>query len=154
MNHPLTTSVRQIVKETFEGPPSGGSMFTESRPNSGLFGTLDQLTANEASIAVNATTVAAHADHTRFYLWGTNAILKDGKQPKMDWGESWKINSVNEKQWNRIKEELRSEYVTLLEALDVTEWNKLLAIEISGSLAHSAYHLGAMRQMLKAIKDS
>ncbi|WP_404451906.1 hypothetical protein LG329_16385 [Virgibacillus necropolis] len=154
MNHSLSTSVRQMVKETFEGPPGEGSMFTESRPNSGLFGTLDQLTANEASIAVNGTTVAAHADHTRFYLWGTNAILKDGKQPKMDWGESWKINLVDEKQWNRIKEELRHEYLTLLEAIDVTEWNKLLANEIPGSLAHSAYHLGAIRQMLKVVKNS
>lgn len=153
MNHPLTTSVKRIVKETFEGPPTEGGMFTEARPNTGLFGTLDQLTANEASIAVNGVTIAAHADHTRFYLWGTNAILKDGKQPEMNWGESWKITSVDEEQWNQIKEGLRHEYLTLLEALDVAEWNELIANESLGSLAHSAYHLGAMRQMVKVIKD-
>lgn len=154
MNHYLLeTAVRERIKEAFEGPPSEGSMFTESRPNSGIFGTLDQLTANEASIAVNRTTVAAHADHTRFYLWGTNAILKDGKQPEMDWRESWKINLVDEKGWNRIRKELRHEYLTFLETLDVIEWNELLANEVLASLAHSAYHLGAIRQMLKVIKD-
>ncbi|TCP28747.1 hypothetical protein EV207_11659 [Scopulibacillus darangshiensis] len=152
MNETLRNSVKTMVKETFEGPPREGGMFTESRPNSGLFGTLDQLTANDASIAVNGTTVAAHADHTRFYLWGTNAILKVGKQPEMDWGGSWKINLVDEKGWNRIREELRHEYLTFLETLDVIEWNEPLTKEVLGSLAHSAYHLGAIRQMLKVIK--
>ncbi|MGP4082590.1 hypothetical protein ACTWQL_22165 [Pseudalkalibacillus sp. R45] len=152
MSETLRNSIKTMVKETFEGRLSEGSMFTESQPNSGLFGTLDQLTANEASIAVKGTTVAAHADHTRFYLWGTNAILKDGKQPKMDWGESWKINLVDEKGWSRIREELLHEYLTFLETLDVIEWNELLTKEVLGSLAHSAYHLGAIRQMLKVIK--
>ncbi|HEU5141001.1 MAG TPA: hypothetical protein VFT51_13580 [Bacillales bacterium] len=152
MNEALRHSVKTIVKETFEGPPSEGGMFTEPRQNSGLFGTLDQLTANEASIAFNGATVAAHADHTRFYLWGTNAILKDGKQPEMNWGESWKIQLVDEKEWNRIREELRHEYLTFLETLDVMEWNEPLTKETLGSLAHSAYHLGAIRQMLKGTK--
>ncbi|HET7578819.1 MAG TPA: hypothetical protein VFK33_06025 [Bacillales bacterium] len=152
MSETLRNSIKTMVKETFEGPPSKGGMFTEPRQNSGLFGTLDQLTANEASIAVNGMTVAAHADHIRFYLWGTNAILKTGKQPEMDWEESWKINLVDEKRWNRIREELRHEYLTLLETLNVIEWNEPLTKEALASLAHSAYHLGAIRQMVKAIK--
>ncbi|WP_188456250.1 hypothetical protein [Virgibacillus oceani] len=152
MNETWRNSVKTLVKETFGGPPSEGGMFTEARPNSGLFGTLDKLTANEASVSVNGATVAAHADHTRFYLWGTNAILKDGKQPDMNWEESWKISSVDDEGWHRIREELRHEYATLLESLDELEWNEPLTKEVLGSLAHSAYHLGAIRQMLKAIK--
>ncbi|MCT1902873.1 hypothetical protein [Oceanobacillus sojae] len=152
MSEVLRNAMETMIKETFEGPPGEGSMFTESRPNSGLFGSLNQLTANEASTPVNGTTIAAHADHTRFYLWGTNVILKDGKQPEMDWGESWKINLVDEKRWNQIQEELRHEYVTFLERLNTIEWNELPTKEVLGSLAHSAYHLGAIRQMLKVIK--
>ncbi|WP_077604370.1 hypothetical protein [Oceanobacillus sojae] len=152
MSDALRNAMETMIKETFEGPPGEGSMFTESRPNSGLFGSLNQLTANEASTAVNGTTIAAHADHTRFYLWGTNVILKDGKQPEMDWGESWKINLVDEKRWNQIQEELRHEYVTFLERLNTIEWSEPPTKEVLGSLAHSAYHLGAIRQMLKVIK--
>ncbi|GEN88192.1 hypothetical protein MKY30_11925 [Oceanobacillus sp. FSL W8-0428] len=149
----LKNAIKTMVKETFEGPSGEGSMFTESRPNSGFFGTLEQLSANEASIAVNGSTIAAHADHTRFYLWGTNIILKDGKQPEMNWGESWQINLVDEKRWNQIQEGLRHEYVTFLERVDAIEWNESLSKEALASLAHSAYHLGAVRQMLKVIKS-
>ncbi|MBB2482447.1 hypothetical protein H5P36_19945 [Bacillus sp. APMAM] len=97
-------------------------------------------------------TLAAHTDHVRYHMWGTNEILKNGKQPKMDWGKSWEIHSVDEQQWNRIQEGLRNEYLTLLESIDVIEWNEPLANELLSSLAHSAYHLGAIRQMLKVVK--
>ncbi|NEY99301.1 hypothetical protein G4D62_08320 [Bacillus shackletonii] len=70
----------------------------------------------------------------------------------MDWGKSWEIHSVDEQQWNRIQEGLRNEYLTLLESIDVIEWNEPLANELLSSLAHSAYHLGAIRQMLKVVK--
>ncbi|WP_055739898.1 hypothetical protein [Heyndrickxia shackletonii] len=96
--------------------------------------------------------MAAHTDHVRYHMWGTNEILKNGKQPKMDWGKSWEIHSVDEQQWNRIQEGLRNEYLTLLESIDVIEWNEPLANELLSSLAHSAYHLGAIRQMLKVVK--
>lgn len=152
MSEALRDAIKTMVKETFEGPSGEGSMFTESRPNSGLFGSLNQLSADEASVAVSGTTIAAHADHTRFYLWGTNIILKDGKQPEMDWEESWKIHFVDEERWKQIQEGLRHEYVTFWERIDTIEWNESLIKEALASLAHSAYHLGAIRQMLKAVK--
>jgi len=108
----------------------------------------------EASISVHGTTLAAHADHFRYHMWGTNQLLKTGNFPKMSWGESWEIDSVEEETWQSIQEELRKEYLTLVKALDDLEWNELLANEVSGSLAHSAYHLGAIQQMLKVIKDN
>lgn len=71
----------------------------------------------------------------------------------MDWGQSWEIQSVDEQQWQRIQQELRNEYNTLIQSIDAIEWNELLANEVLSSLAHSAYHLGALRQMVKALSE-
>lgn len=150
----LRNSVKTMVMETFEGPPVPvkGSWFTNSEPNSGIFGVLGGMSCDQASMSVHGTTLAAHTDHVRYHMWGTNEILKKGKQPEMDWGKSWDIHSVDEQQWKRIQEGLRNEYLTLLESIDAIEWNELLANEVLSSLAHSAYHLGAIRQMLKIVK--
>lgn len=151
MSETLRNSVKTMVKETFEGPPVPvkGSWFTSSEPNSGIFGVIEGMSCGQASLPVHGTTLAAHTDHIRYHMWGTNEILKNGKQPEMDWGKSWDIHSVDELQWNHIQEGLRNEYLTLLESIDTFEWNEPLANEVLSSLAHSAYHLGAIRQMLK-----
>lgn len=143
-----------MVKETFEGPPVPvkGSWFTSSSPNSGIFGAIEGMSCDQASMSIHGTTLAAHTDHVRYHMWGTNEILKKGKQPEMDWGKSWDIHSVDEQQWTQIQEELRNEYLTLLELIDAIKWNETLANEVLSSLAHSAYHLGAIRQMLKVVK--
>ncbi|GGH78646.1 hypothetical protein JOD43_001546 [Pullulanibacillus pueri] len=154
MSETLKNSVKTMIKETFEGPPVPlkGSWFVNSEPNSGIFGAIERMSCDEASTSIHGTTLAAHTDHVRYHLWGTNEILKEGKQPQMNWGMSWEIHSVDEKQWNTIQEGLRKEYLTLLEAIDAIKWNELLANEVLSSLAHSAYHLGAIRQMLKVVK--
>ncbi|MFC4617899.1 hypothetical protein ACFO4N_04045 [Camelliibacillus cellulosilyticus] len=154
MGETLRNSVKTMVKETFEGPPVPvkGSWFTTTEANSGIFGVLEGMSCDQASMSVHGTTLAAQTDHIRYHMWGTNEIIKKGKQPEMDWGKSWDIHSVDEQQWNRIQEGLRHEYLTLLESIDVIEWNELLTNEVLSSLAHSAYHLGAIRQMLKVVK--
>ncbi|MCR8645445.1 hypothetical protein NV379_22675 [Paenibacillus sp. N1-5-1-14] len=156
MSEILRNSVKTMVKETFEGPPVPvkGSWFTDSKPNSGIFGVLEGMSYDQASIAVHGTTLAAHIDHIRYHMWGTNEIIRQGKQPEMDWRKSWGIHSVDEQEWNRIQEGLRNEYLTLLESIDVIDWNELLANEVLSSLAHSAYHLGAIKQMIKSVKPS
>ncbi|MFA1822403.1 hypothetical protein ACDX78_19950 [Virgibacillus oceani] len=154
MSETLRNSVKSMVKETFEGPPVPvkGTWFTTVEPNSGIFGVIEKVTYDEASMSVHGTTLAAHTDHVRYHMWGTNEILETGKQPEMDWGKSWGLHSVDEQQWNRIQEGLRNEYLMLLESIDAIEGNELLANVVIPSLAHSAYHLGAIRQMLKVVK--
>lgn len=154
MNESLRNSVKTMVRETFEGPPVPviGSWFTNSEPNSGIFGVLERLSCDEASMSIHGTTLAAHTDHVRYHMWGTNELLKNGNSPKMDWDKSWDIHSVDGQQWNRIQEGLRNEYLIFLETIDAIEWNEQLVNEVLSSLVHSAYHLGAIRQMLKVVK--
>ena len=60
--------MKTILSETFEGPEGNPSWFTESKPGSGLFGTIDLLSSEEASVLIEGVTIAAHTDHTRYHL--------------------------------------------------------------------------------------
>lgn len=156
MNHPLEAGLKRMLQEAFDGPqkPVTVSWFTNTKPDSGIFGVLSQLSAADASKQIYGTTLAAHTDHVRYHMWGTNEWLYEGTFPTMDWNKSWEIQAVSEDDWHSIQEGLRNEYQRLLEKIDHIHWTEDLANELVGSLAHSAYHLGAIQQMLKCMKDT
>ncbi|WP_164988917.1 hypothetical protein [Fictibacillus sp. S7] len=62
------------------------------------------------------------------------------------------IASVDEDRWKDIQKELKEEYTRLLQTLDSTlPRDETYADEALECLAHSAYHLGAIKQMIKYI---
>ena len=153
MDNPMLVAVRTLLKETYDGPEENASWYTEAKPGSGLFGTLEKLSAEEASIPVNGTTIAAQTDHTRYYLWVVNSYL-NGEETSKDWEASWKITSVDKITWAKINEELQQAYTTLLKKIDsLDSLEEQTSNSLLGAIAHSAYHLGSIRQMIKAIKN-
>ncbi|MGE7589852.1 hypothetical protein [Peribacillus sp. NPDC101480] len=150
MSEMLKSSIKMLLKETFEGPGNDGSYYTDSRPNTGIFGTLDGLTAEDASRSINGSTIAAHSDHTRYYLWVIRTMIS-GTDFEKDWDESWTIAQVDEVKWAEIREGLHKEYVTLFKEIDTIDLGKWLT-NVNATIAHSAYHLGALRQMLKSLE--
>ncbi|GAB6255267.1 MULTISPECIES: hypothetical protein [Peribacillus] len=150
MSETLKSSIKMLLKETFEGPGNDGSYYTDSRPNTGIFGTLDGLTAEDASRSINGSTIAAHSDHTRYYLWVIRTMIS-GTDFEKDWDASWTIAQVDEVKWAEIREGLHKEYVTLFKEIDTIDLGKWLT-NVNATIAHSAYHLGALRQMLKVLK--
>jgi hypothetical protein len=154
MKNSMLAAVKTLLKETFQGPEGSGSWYTESKPGSGLFGTLEGLSAEEASIPVNGTTIAAQTDHTRYYLWVARSYL-NGEEPDKDWEASWKITSVDTNTWTQFASELQQEYTTLLTKIDsLNSLDEQTSTGLLGTIAHSAYHLGSIRQMIKEIKVS
>lgn len=154
MNNLFVRSAKKMISEAFEGPPfpSNVSWFTNTEPDSGILAALARLSAEQASLSIHGTNLAAHADHVRYHLWGTTEFLRAGRMPKMDWKQSWMIAAVEEDRWKEIQRELKEEYTRLLQTLDSTlPWDETYADEALGSLAHSAYHLGAIKQMIKYI---
>ena len=66
------------------------------------------------------------------------------------WDEAWKTTSVNELHWQEIKRGLRSESERWLTALKTPREVAPIALAgMIGSIAHFAYHLGAIRQISK-----
>jgi hypothetical protein len=138
-----------MLTETFESPQQSWSTFLDQR--GGLFETLRDLDAETASSkgAPGQNTIAAHAEHVRFHLAATNAFLR-GKQEKLDWAESWKVQRLDDPQWRRLQDALEREYKTLRTfASEQQSWDEQAVGGAIGLLAHVAYHLGAIRQLHK-----
>ncbi|MDQ3804510.1 MAG: DinB family protein [Acidobacteriota bacterium] len=145
-----TGSFFQLLKETFEGPPADkGSAYLDK--GAGLFQTLDALTAEAASARPwpGATTVAAHCEHVRFYVLALYDFMR-GATGKVDWGRSWVVQSVSPAEWDRLREDLRRAYATVTEHLRSAEtWGDAEVGDGMAILVHTAYHLGAIRQLIK-----
>ncbi len=146
-----------VFSEFFEGPPAGaGGTVALDRTGSWRH-TLEQLSAAEASRPAfpGATTVAAQVAHTTYYL--TNSvryIVPDGdKTTPGDWSGSWVKSVVTESEWRASIAALFAAYEQIKDTVRGLEsWDGDSTGLAFGVLAHSAYHLGAVRQLVKALK--
>jgi hypothetical protein len=123
-----------------------------------LFETLSEISAEEASIPVGGkcATLAAQVKHVAFYLDVIEKSFRDPNLPKADWGEIWRtINQVTPDEWQSIKDELRINYNRILGMIKTTpEWPGEDEIGTAIALiAHTAYHLGEIRQAMCILRD-
>lgn len=126
--------------------------------NTSLFETLANISADEASTPVGGkcATLAAQVKHTAFYLDVARNSMLDPNYPGADWGEIWRtVSRVTPQQWNDIRSELRLSYNRLLDLInETTIWSSEDNIASSiAIIAHTAYHLGEIRQALCTIKS-
>ena len=131
--------------------PAGG--FALNTGDIGLVRSLDTLSAADASRSANGgATIAAHAQHLRYGLSLMNRWAAEGGNPFADamWDAAWKVSVVDAAEWARIRDGLRDEAARWLAALRSPR--TLTEVELTGmigSVAHLAYHLGAIRQISK-----
>jgi len=150
-----TTDISPVLAGLFaelaDGSPGRGGPFILNSGDVGLLRSLDKLSAAAASRSVNdGATIAAHAQHVRYGLSLMNRWATEGGNPFMDakWDEAWKISRVDADEWNEIRNGLRDEVQRWRAALGAPR--DVQPIELSGmiaSIAHLAYHLGAIRQI-------
>ena len=146
----FTNSLFQLLKETFEGPPpETGSAYLDK--GAGLFVTLEQVSAEAASVSVRpgAATIAAHCEHVRFYIRALLDLMR-GATGKVDWNQSWLVHAVTPAEWGELQEQLRGAYTALTEHLQsVGTWGDEEVGDSMAILVHTAYHLGAIRQLAR-----
>lgn len=137
-----------ILHETFEGsPPGQGSAYLDQ--GIGVLNTLEKLSAADVSRQINATTIAAHTEHLKFYLDRLCEFI-EGRTEPVNWEQSWLIETVSETEWSALRGGLQKSYENVLRcAAAVNIWNQNNIGEIVAIIAHTAYHLGAIRQMSK-----
>lgn len=123
-----------------------------------LFETLDTVTAEEASRSASprVATLAAQVEHTAFYI---DVLLKavaaggPEKAEPADWEGSWSRTSVAEEEWDTLRQNLRDTYTRFVElAKSYLVWNASIVGGAIAVVAHSAYHLGEIRQALGVIR--
>ena len=126
-------------------------------PQTSLFETLADITAAEASIPVGGrcATLAAQVKHVAFYLETVERSVRDPNLPQVDWTEIWRtVGGVTPEEWQAIQDDLRRAYDLILGLVgSAPDWRD--ETEIGGAIAivaHTAYHLGEIRQALCVIR--
>ena len=147
----ITKTLAALFSELVEGSsPSGGYMLNAG--DDGLLRSLDKLSAADASTPTpTGSSIAAHVDHLRYGLSLMNR-WSSGENPfdTADWSMSWRKTAVSEPAWQQLRADLRSEALRWLDALQKPKQvNEIELNGMFGSIAHLAYHLGAIRQINK-----
>jgi hypothetical protein len=141
----------RLFSELVDGTSDPTGSFILNAGDIGLLRSLNKLSADDASCSANGgATIAAHAQHVRYGLSLMNRWANEGGNPFADatWEDAWKTTAVDATEWEDIRHGLRQEAHGWQQALraprDVSD------VELAGivaSIAHLAYHLGAIRQI-------
>jgi hypothetical protein len=144
----------RLFSELVDGANDPGNAFILNSGDIGLLRSLDKVTAADASRSVNdGATIAAHAQHVRYGLSLMNQWARDGGNPFANarWEEAWNISRVDAHQWDEIRRGLGDEAHRWLAAVGSPRGTTALELSgMIGSIAHLAYHLGAIRQIDKS----
>jgi hypothetical protein len=142
-----------VFAELVDGVIAAKGGFVLNTGDAGLLKSLDRLSSADASRSTNGgATIAAHAQHLRYGLSLMNDWAARGGDPfsNAEWDEAWKISAVDEATWTGIRQGLRDEAHGWLRTLGSPR--TVMDVEFAGmiaSVAHLAYHLGAIRQIHK-----
>lgn len=149
----LTQTLSTLFGELVDGTsPSGGYMLNAS--DVGLLQSIDKISAADASTVVDGgSSIAAHVDHMAYGIGLMNRWAA-GENPwkDADWSASWKHTKVTDDGWERLRRRLADESHKWLGAIkQPRELSETELTGMIGSIAHLAYHLGAIRQMDRRI---
>jgi hypothetical protein len=151
----ISTTLATLFRELIDGVPRDPSYMLNTG-DVGLHGSLEKLSAGDASrTSLGGASIAAHVDHLRYGLALMNEWKSGVKNPwaGADWTASWKISTVTDAEWDRLRRELRAETHRWLGALDTARaMDETQLTYMIASIAHLAYHLGAVRQIDRAMR--
>jgi len=140
------------MAETFGVSDSPNNYMLESG-RAGLLGTVNALSAATASAALtpDEPTIAAHCGHILFLLSFFSAY-EQGQTPAADWPGSWLSRIVDEPAWAALRQQLQSTYDSVVARFTPdSAWPEARVGAAILLLAHSAYHVGQVRQLLTAV---
>lgn len=149
-------ALSNLLTEVFDGPP-GQEAYMLNPGDPGLLRQLDTIDARAASTRPmpGKTTIAAHVDHVHYGLTLLNRWAAGEANPwaTADWNASWQRTTVTEDQWRTLRDAIRREAEKWRRAAAArTSWDDVSAVGALSSAAHTAYHFGAIRQILAALK--
>lgn len=150
------TPLLDILHELYIGTDGNPSWVIDHQPGYGLTKTVKTLTAKEASTPLfnGGSTIAAHTYHLK---WSLDLALEfySGRRPSAKWSDSWLVREVDDAQWEKLQQDLLNSYQKVKDAVAaVRDWsNPMLVKGTIALLPHAAYHLGAIKQLMLAVKQ-
>jgi glutathione S-transferase len=153
----LAALVPQVLTSLFleivDGPP-GDMAFIVNPGDPGLLASLAALPASAASARPNGrSSVAAHVQHLRYGFTLLNRWAGGDQNAFADasFAESWSHQQVNDEEWHALRQALAEETRQWLARLETSrDWDAVTLSGFVSSVAHTAYHLGAFRQLVPA----
>lgn len=156
LTNDLPSSLSVLFGELIDGP-SPDAAYMLNRGDLGLLRSLDRLSAEAASrpAAPGSASIAAHVDHLCYGLDLMNRWSSGERDPwsDADWTASWRRGTVTESEWAALRDRLRETSSHWRQALQTPR--TMSDLELNGvisSIAHLAYHLGAIRQIDRSIQ--
>jgi hypothetical protein len=148
----LTTVLPTLLSELVHGSPRPDvGTYMLNRGDGGLLESLEALSAAGASANSNGGgSIAAHVDHVRYGLALLNRWAAGEPAPwkGADWTASWRRPTVTDAEWRTLRDDLEREADRWCDAIRVPrDVNDAELGWVIGSIAHLAYHLGAIRQI-------
>ncbi|MCY3832191.1 MAG: DinB family protein [Chloroflexi bacterium] len=147
----VAAGFRFLLTETFESV--GGAYLDKG---TSLFETLAEISAADASQPMGeCATIAAHVAHTTYYLRALEDRMFGRDLSYVNWDQIWdEVSSVSQAEWEAMLADLRGAYQRIMSHLDgAGEWEGRHELScLLGIIAHSAYHLGEIRQMMCRLK--
>jgi hypothetical protein len=145
----------KLLSEIFDGPP-GGEAYLFNPGDPGLLRQLEAIDARAASTRPmpGKTTIAAHVDHVHYGFTLMNRWAAGEANPfaDADFDASWQRTVVTDDQWRTLRDNLRRQAESWRKVVATrTAWDDISAAGALSSAAHTAYHLGAIRQILAAL---
>lgn len=151
----LASTLATLFAELVDGaaaPPS----YILNPGDAGLLRSLDRLSAAEASaVPPGGASVAAHVEHVRFGLSLMNRWGAGEADPftGADWAASWRRPAVTDAEWARLRTGLGDEAHRWRATLGTPREADATALAgMVASVAHLAYHLGAIRQIARVAR--
>lgn len=148
----FTNALYMLLDETFDNVHG---YFLDK--GTSMFETLATISAEEASLPVGGkcATLAAQVKHVTFYLDVLENSVRTSTFESVDWDEIWRsTNVVTPSEWEALNSGLRDSYNRIKTLIhDTQSWPS--EREIGGAIAmiaHTAYHLGEIRQALCTLK--
>jgi hypothetical protein len=152
MKDAILAQVTDLLRETFEGGlPGQGTVYLDH--SSGIRNTLAGITAEQASRRLEGhPSIAAHARHMNFHLRATVGWIQ-GDSRSLDWPGSFEPQTVTAEEWAKIQRDFEDSRMELLRVLAGLSPEKFVEVGAGiGVIAHLAYHLGAIRQLMHRVK--
>jgi hypothetical protein len=148
-------ALSNMLTEIFDGPP-GQEAYVINPGDPGLLRQLDTIDAKTASTAPTAgqKSIAAHVDHVSFGLAILNRWAAGEANPwaGADFNASWQRAAVADDEWRALRDGLRREAAKWQNIVAArTSWDDMGAAAALSTAAHTAYHLGSIRQILAAV---
>lgn len=145
-------SLLGLLRELVDGPV-GEVAFIVNPGDPGILASLARLSAADASARPGGrSSVAAHVQHLRYGFELLNRWSR-GEDPfaEATYAQSWGLQQVTEGEWADLRSGLEREARAWTSSIiDREGWDFLSLSGAISSVAHLAYHLGAIRQLVPA----